>query len=300
MSALSHDVGDHFACPACKAALTATTADLRCETCAARYPIVDGISDLFDGEIEDGTSSEVNRTWLDPAIVEARQTIYDLCTRELRGMAFCMTEIGCRTDAGCRILEVGMGTGHFTRWLSEVVAPETRIFAFDYSWPIIERAKVNVGGLPGVTLFRANARGSLPFLPASFDIVFVRLAPLGPHGVPNVRAGFDLLKPGGWYFEAGWEAKQCETPPTDWAVQHGFASAEHHVWQYRRVQTVREQAARRIELSAMAALGGESAAAALRADEGVIADADPTGGVATMTYENLLIARKPAACDGLG
>jgi len=293
LSARSHDLDDQFTCPECKATLTPTTIDLCCRECAARYPIVDGIPDLFVGEIEHGPSSEVNRTWLDPAVVEARQTVYDLSTRELRGMAFCMTEIGRRTCPGCRILEVGMGTGHFTRWLSEVVAPGTRIFAFDYSWPIIAQAKANAGGLPGVTLFRANARGRLPFPPTSFDILLIRLAPLGPHGVANVQAGFELLKPGGWYFEAGWEPKRYDTPPNEWAIQHGYASAEHHVWQYRRVQTSREQAAGRLEMSAMAALGGESVAAAHEALESRMEEQDSAGSAAVMTLENLLIAQKP-------
>ena len=159
LSARSHDLDDQFACPECKAALTAITAELRCRECTARYPILDGVPDLFAGETEHGLANQVNNAWLDPAIVEARQTVYDLSTRELRGMAFCMAEIGRRSGPGCRILEVGMGTGHFTRWLSEVIAPGTRIFAFDFSWPIIAQAKRNAGGLPGVTLFRANARG---------------------------------------------------------------------------------------------------------------------------------------------
>jgi SAM-dependent methyltransferase len=298
LSARSHDLDDQFACPECKAALTAITAELRCRECAARYPIVDDVPDLFAGETEHGLANQVNNAWLDPAIVEARQTVYDLSTRELRGMAFCMAEIGRISAYGCRILEVGMGTGHFTRWLSEVVAPRTHIFAFDFSWPIIARAKPNAGGLPGVTLFRANARGRLPFLPASFDILLIRLAPLGPHGVPSVQAGFELLKPGGWYFEAGWEPKRYDTPPNEWAIQHGYASAEHHVWQYRRVQTVREQAARRRELSAMAALGGESAAAALAAVETRIEARDEAGNEMVMTYENLLIAQKPPPAAG--
>jgi SAM-dependent methyltransferase len=290
-----NDVTPHsgFCCPTCKGELRVSAAELRCEACGQRFPIVDGIPDLYV-ETEDAPPAlDSNCTWLDPAVVAARQTIYDLCTRELRGMAFCMAEIARRTRPGRRVLEVGMGTGHLTRWLAEVVAPGTRIFAFDFSWPIIARAKANAGGAAGVTLFRANARGPLPFPPASFDVVLVRLAPLGPHGVPNVRAGFELLKPGGWYFEAGWEPKRYDTPPTEWAIQHGFASAEHHIWQYRRVHSPAERACRRIELEAMAALGGESAAAALAAEQTEPAPTLPDGSVWKMTRENLLIAQKP-------
>jgi SAM-dependent methyltransferase len=252
------------------------------------------VPDLFAGDTEHGQENQSNRAWLDPAIVEARQAIYDQCTRELRGMTFCMAEIGRRTRPADRILEVGMGTGHFTRWLAEVVAAGTSIYAFDYSWPIIEKCKAYAGGLPGVILFRANARGPLPFPPASFDVVLVRLAPLGPFGVPVVRAAFDLLKPGGWCFQAGWEPKGFDTPPTDWAIRHGYASAEHHVWQYRRMQTEREAAARRIELIAMAALGGESSAAALATLKARGLGRDRSGPEAVMTYEHVLIAHKAA------
>ena len=177
-----------------------------------------------------------------------------------------------------------MGTGHFTRWLAEAAEPGTEIYAFDFSWPIIEKAKVNAGGLLGVALFRANARGMLPFEDASFDIVLLRLAPLGPHGVPNAQAAFEMLKPGGWLFEAGWKRERFETPPTEWAIQHGFKSAEYHVWQYWRAQTVQERVAVEIEGERLASLGGPSGREMReKVEDGVYLK---------MTHENLLIAQK--------
>ena len=56
-----------------------------------------------------------------------------------------------------------------------------------------------------------------------FDIVFIRLAPLGPHGVSKVQAARTLLQPGGWLFDAGWQETRYETPATEWALQHGYA-----------------------------------------------------------------------------
>jgi hypothetical protein len=107
------------------------------------------------------------------------------------------------------------------------------------------------------------------------------------------EAAFELLKPGGWYFEAGWEPKRYDTPPTEWAIQRGFASAEHHVWQYRRVQTAPEQVARRLELARMADLGSESARVAQVAEAAEADGEDPTSSALRMTRENLLIAQKP-------
>jgi SAM-dependent methyltransferase len=270
-----------------------TSTSFHCKRCARTFEVVDDIPDFFILESEQDSIDDPNRTWLKPEIVEARDTVYRLCARELRGMTFCMQEIGRRTSSGCRVLEVGMGTGHFTRWLTEVAAPGTHIYAFDFSWPIMAKAKINIKGLSGVTLFRANARGELPFKKAFFDIVFLRLAPLGPHGVPNVQAAFKLLQPGGWLFEAGWTSGQFDTPPTEWAVQNGYESAEHHVWQYHRIQTEQEHTAMRTELEYLAFMKGEDKLP----DETnkVITNHQGDQRILKLTYENVLIARKPKA-----
>ena len=275
-----------FCCPVCKGSLTATAASLCCAPCGREFEIMDGVPDFFISETDRDAidDDDPNRTWLDPEIVEARDTYYNLCARQLKGMTLCMQEVARRTRPGCRVLEVGMGTGHFTRWLAEVVEPGTEIYAFDFSWPIIERAKVNAGGLPSVALLRANARGMLPFEDESFDIVLLRLAPLGPREVPSAQASFQLLEPGGWLFQAGWKRERFETPPTEWAIQHGFESAEHHVWQYWRAQTEQERAAVEVEFERLVSLGGPSG----KEKREKVKD----GVYLKMTHENLLIAQK--------
>jgi SAM-dependent methyltransferase len=292
-----------FVCPVCKGQLSSTKAGYHCVACIRDFPIVDDIPDFFTTESEHDFDSDPNIAWLEPRVVEARDTIYRLCTRELKGMAFCMREIGRRTHSGCRVLEVGMGTGHFTRWLAEVCAPGTEIYAFDFSWPIIEKAKANIGDAisaptgdtPELTLFRANAREELPFIREAFDVLLARLVPLGPRGVPNVQAAFELLKPGGWYFWAGWEAERYETPRTEWAIQHGFDSAEFHVWQYRRVHSEEEIAARQTEYAHLSAMFeaktpmGEEERAEVDAKRRSVNERIRSG----MTHENVLIAQKP-------
>ena len=277
---------DEFCCPVCKGSLTAAATSLCCAPCGREFEIVDGVPDFFISETDRDRidDDDPNRAWLDPEIVEARDTYYNLCARQLKGMTYCMQEVARRTRPGCRVLEVGMGTGHFTRWLAEVAEPGTDIYGFDFSWPIIEKAKLKAGGLPGVALLRANARGMLPFEDESFDIVLVRLAPLGPRGVPNTQVAFELLQPGGWLFEAGWKAEQHETPPTEWAIQHGFESAEYHVWQYWRAQSEQERAAMEVEFERLVSLIKPSR---IETREKV---AD--GVRLKMTHENLLIARK--------
>lgn len=289
-------MSDIFCCPVCKGSLRSTSTSFQCLLCQRRYPIRNGIPDFYVAESEHDFRDDPNIIWLDSQVVEARDTIYRHCTRELRGMIFCMHEIGRRTSRGCRVLEVGMGTGHFTQWLAALSEPGTAIYAYDFSWPIIEKAQAKTAGLKEVTLFRANSREGLPFQNGIFDILLVRLAPLGPHDVPNVQAGFELLKPGGWYFSAGWKNERFETSPTEWAVQHGYESAEYHEWQYRRMQHEEERIAWQYEQKYLLAM--MESKNANDTSERTRSDSDfnqVSGGYILMTHENVLIAQKPAA-----
>jgi SAM-dependent methyltransferase len=280
---------DIFCCPLCRTTLSATLASFHCISCRRDFDIVEGVPDFFIPEIGGNTAEDPDLIWLDREIVEARDTVYRLCARRLKGMTFCMQEIGHRTSPGCCVLEVGMGTGHFTRWLAEVCEPGTEIYAFDCSWPMFKKARNNTNRLGGITFFRANARGPLPFAEAFFDVVLVRLASLGPRGVPKVRAAFELLRPGGWYFQAGWEQRQYETPPTEWAIQHGYERAEHHVWQYRRLVTEEEHLAMQKEQARLASIDGSRYPGNPEAEPGT----GENGHIWRMTQESLLIARKP-------
>jgi SAM-dependent methyltransferase len=252
------------------------------------------IPDFFVAESGHDFATDPNTVWLDAQIVQARDTYYRLCMRELPGMAYCMHEIGRRTGNGCRVLEVGAGTGHFTRWLVEISAPGTAIYAFDFSWPMIELTQRNIGELTSVTLFRANAREELPFETETFDVVYVRLAPLGPHGVSNIEAAFELLRPGGWYVGAGWKRESHDTSPTEWAFEHGYERAEYHEWQYRRVQTELEYAAWQVEHERLLAMmEKQSPGASENKRIPVEPNPGPAGGYIRMTHENVLIAQKP-------
>jgi SAM-dependent methyltransferase len=278
----------------CKNPLTHSALRFRCPSCDREYPIVKGIPDFFVAESGHDFGTDPNTIWLDPEIVQARDTYYRLCARELPGMAYCVSEMARRTAKRCRVLEVGAGTGHFSRWLAEVSAPGTAIYAFDFSWPMLEVAERNIGDWPSVTLFRANAREGLPFGSEAFDMVYIRLAPLGPRGVSNMEAAFEQLKPGGWYFWAGWEPEALDTPPIKWALQHGYERAEYHEWRYRRVQSELEYAVWQIEHQRLLAMmekrspgAGEDKSIPVEPNPG------PAGGYIRMTHENVLIAQKP-------
>lgn len=284
-----------FCCPVCKTILASDENGYSCTPCQRSFPTINGVPDFFVSLSESDAIDGPNRTWLDSRIVAARNLFYSQCARELKGMTFCMREIGHLTFPGCRVLEVGMGTGQFTRWLAEVSEPGTDIFAIDMSWPIIEMAKENTRGAAGLHLIRANSRGRLPFENNSFDVVLARLSPLGAHGVTNLQAAYELLKSGGWYFGAQWKAETYETPATEFAAQQGFADAEYHSWRYWLMISIEAHRASLLEQERMADLGGSKAQRAIAyqsvADVDVLTSQQQT--VRRLIEENLLMARKP-------
>jgi SAM-dependent methyltransferase len=273
-----------FVCPLCKGLLTPKDQGYHCVSCERDYPILDGIPDFFiaDADQEEDPVWRENLIWLDPKMAEARETIYRLSVREMRGMAYAMERLAPLTFPGCRILEVGTGTGHFARWMAEVSAPGTEIYALDFSWPLFAKARSNVANLPGVFFVRANSTGKLPFHEESFDFVLLRLAPLGGNGVWNVETAFSLLKPGGWLFKAGWNLRHEEPPWTEQAIKVGYESAESHEWQYPRTKTREEYDASRVECARAVAFGAPIAPLPV----------EPVS-LVSMTWENLRIAHKP-------
>jgi SAM-dependent methyltransferase len=280
-----------FRCPRCRGKLAQAPSGFRCSACARDFAVSRGLPDFFIVPPGEDDARDANLVWERPEVVEARDTLYRLCHRELRGMVCCMAEIGRRTAAGSRILEVGSGTGHFTRWLSESVHPEATIYAFDRSWPMLERTRAQVEGRANVVLFRANARGVLPFAPGSFDVVFVRLTPLGARGVPAVRAAFELLRPGGWYVDAAWSRERYATPPARWATEHGFETAEERTWCYPRLRSEEEYVASLIDgpRRPYEYVDLERARAFARAER---ARHGPRAGIPVIIEESLLIAHR--------
>ena len=210
------------------------------------------------------------------------------------GMAFCMEQVGSRTSAGSRVLEVGMGTGRFTGWLAESVHPQTTIFAFDFSQAMMEKARTNTIGSPNVVLFRGNARGPMPFHPESFDIILVRLAPFKVEGHSHAAgSALHLLRPGGWLFEAMTTAgERPDTPPTQWTMDKGFESAEFHIWRYPHVVTEEEYLSALLDAPRPSYLtpNVEKARALTAAMKKHYGHED---GIPGVQVESLLMARKP-------
>ena len=281
--------GPIFCCPLCKQVLASHGTSLVCEACDRVYEIVNGNVDFFvaEGKYAIGAEDQ-NRKWLNAEVMAGRDLYYRHCTRKLKGMTFAMEEVGKRTFAGCRILEVGMGTGHFTGWLAEVSPADTQVYAFDFSFASIDQAQANTQGCSGITCFRANARGPLPFKDGTFDIVWVRLAPLSPKGSTkgaSDRRALALLKPGGWYFAAGWKEEWCSVEDL---IEYGYTNVEHHRWQYPYVYGDEEHLG--LELEA-----GRSPEEAKALIEERKQEQNRSDGWESLKGEHLLIAQKPVS-----
>jgi SAM-dependent methyltransferase len=206
-----------------------------------RYEIVDGVPDFYiDGGGAAGVDDEANCKWLDADTVEGRDLYYERC-REWEGMSFCLEQISRLSYNKCRILEVGAGTGHFSRWICDVCQPGTQLYTFDYSWPCIRKTQTQLSNCTDAYTFRANARGPMPFAAESFDIILQRLAPFNQKGADQrakMQRILNLLKPEGHYLFAGWEDDYGATC-SDY-THHGFKSAQFHRWLYPYYFTERE------------------------------------------------------------
>ncbi len=248
-----------------------------------RYEIIDDVPDFYIDTGGADSAEDANRKWLDAHAVEGRYLYYERC-REWEGMDFCIDQISRLSHAHCRILEIGSGTGHFSRWLTEVCQPGTQLYCFDYSWPCIDQTKAQLADSPDTHLFRANARGPMPFAPESFDIIFQRLAPFNAKGMERKEKDqrvLNLLAPGGYYIFAGWQDEydnDCQT-----YIDHGFARAQHHRWVYPYTFEEQEYIGGQME-------NGTSHAEA----EAQFKEAqNKTNGLSILRKEHLFIAQKP-------
>lgn len=97
---------------------------------------------------------------------------------------------------GCRILDLGCGTG---RYLRRLTGPNLHLVGVDLSRAMLTRAKTTIANLPCVSLVQASVE-QLPFAPNSFDRV---IAGLVLDHLPHLDAFFRetaaRLRPGGLF-----------------------------------------------------------------------------------------------------
>lgn len=239
-------------CPRCSGLLRSGQSGVTCVSCSATFPVVDGIPDFVPPEDELSANDAI---WADEVVAQAREIQYELGLGFMRGAGFALDVLRRAVTPGSSVLDVGTGTGHFTAHVARG-EPESRVFAFDVAWEILRPAHQRLAPLTNVCLFRANSRLPLPVEPRSFDVVLVRLAPLGPSGQPQIASARELLRPGGLFVSAGGAHDWSLSDPLEFAAGFGFDEVEFHTWRYERVLSPEEAAARSVESAKIATARG--------------------------------------------
>jgi SAM-dependent methyltransferase len=183
-------------CPRCKAGLSLeiseqqpgkiVSGNLRCGTCAADYPIKNGIPRFVSSEAYTSSFGFEWKRW--------RRTQFDTTSRKSSEIAF-TASTGVRPDtlAGKLVLDAGCGSG---RYMDVVARSGAEVVGVDLSLAV-EVAQENLGHLPNCHFIQADLF-HLPFLPDSFDF-FYSIGVL--HHTPSTRQAFEhlvrTLKPSG-------------------------------------------------------------------------------------------------------
>jgi hypothetical protein len=162
-------------------------------------------------------------------------------------------------------------------------ATDATIYTFDFSIPMLDVAKTNIGDARNVVLFRANARGAIPFHEGSFDAILQRLAPFGPHSMRSPEWSLKYLRTGGSYLFGGFE-HEWMTPDEFEAM--GYEEIEHHRWRFPWVDSDEAFIASHME-------GGKTREQSTEALAQNKSEQGRDDGVARVMKEHLFIGRKP-------
>lgn len=182
------------------AAAPAGEGEVRCATCAARFPIVSGVVDLLgDEQVEDRTSREE----MEARDADARKAAHPgglppwhpawRDELEIPETLACLGDLAGRT-----VLELGCGTGLYTRRLAASCA---RLIAVDFSMASLQ---INARNLPEgapALLVRGDV-SRLRLSPGGFDLGFTTLYSNLPTEAIRAAANqavHEALKPGGRY-----------------------------------------------------------------------------------------------------
>lgn len=105
-----------------------------------------------------------------------------------------------------RILELACGTGIVTNLIAHALPSGASLLATDISEPMLNLARANFSGAPGVTFQTADAC-SLPWKDASFDIIVCQYGIMFfPDKVKAMKDARRVLAPGGTYLFNIWDS----------------------------------------------------------------------------------------------
>jgi ubiquinone/menaquinone biosynthesis C-methylase UbiE len=185
---------DCLRCPDCRAPLTATGATLTCTSCAAAYPVIDGIPQLV------GSRSQLNLA--EVATQDHVADHYDGVryhrTSSVRYHEDTMEQLVELAPPHGVILDDGCGTGAFLEFARRRGTQVDRYVGIDVSRGMLGHAakRLQVDGIDHL-LAQADAC-RLPFADDTFDVVYARALlhhlPEPAQGIQEIRR---VLKPGG-------------------------------------------------------------------------------------------------------
>lgn len=215
---------------------------VQCQECNTTYEFVDGVLDLmplnYSGYQGDSMEAAILRD------EHNRQTLREDTTHLQR-----MFNQFLRPES--LILDVGCGTGHLAKIISES-HPDVTIIATDVSLPMCQLAAKNCRDQRVMVIRTATTKvPPMPFRSLMFDVVLNRLAPMHP------EEAFRLLLTGGFTIEAGWggshwkELKKIfpddriisfprNMEPMQALLQAGFSKAESHEWRSFKRRSLNE------------------------------------------------------------
>lgn len=170
---------------------------LLCSVCCAVYPQRNGIFDLRPPDHDQSGEYQGDP----PEAARLRNRWDSTRLQHKPGVQAAIEEVARRTFPGCRVLDVGCGTGHIDRWIIERAAPGTRLWAFDVSEAMCRFAQQNCERFGQVTVIRAASRSPMPLRGGSFDVVFERLATI------DVALAYEFLRPGVVHPERPWRCQ---------------------------------------------------------------------------------------------
>ena len=138
-----------------------------------------------------------------------------------------------RLVPGLRVLDIGGGTGAWTRTLAEQVAPGGSVYSIELQHGMLQQQVRNLAGIGGsaVQLHQADAL-DLPFATASFDrAVMVAVLPMLSDKHRALHEARRVLKPGGLLLVSEDWIEPEYVPPSitrRWARQAGFEHLSTH------------------------------------------------------------------------
>lgn len=126
--------------------------------------------------------------------------IFDAYARDMAGRAKAVLK------ERSRVLELACGTGIVTNMLAELLGPGASLLATDISEPMLNLARNNFMGSPGVA-FQAVDACSLPFEDGAFDLIVCQYGVMFfPEKARAMQHARRVLAPGGTYLFNIWDS----------------------------------------------------------------------------------------------